>query len=441
MPDPTGALTPYEAALASNNAYYTLQGWSAFQAAKASGAAVKPKPTAGMESRSTMRTEVVGSGTASLSRAGIQANYGGAFSGVTGANTTSGFGYVLEFSHQGQSHVIVATRGTRVEMGPADLVTDLYATPSSYFIDAGPVHRGFYRTFKSCKGALDSADALFQKADVIHCCGHSLGGAIANLNAYYLKANYQKDTRLYTFGAPRVGTHLGFPGRLEKALNKANIYRVSHHMDPISMIPMFPFLHVLGSDDEPNCINLPSPAPNSPGLANHNMVTYTQEMQKAGSWNGVRAQKHLPSFEDRMIKNAWENQSDSWIKKGGKLVGGAVVWVLMKVLKGILQLIGGAFVTLVATPLDLIARLLYLGVQELGKMGKKIWEWIKSAASFLGVKLGEAKDLTSAVLRNLLDRIGRVVAAAARAALAGLAGMGGAFAMAHGMGINGMVPF
>jgi hypothetical protein len=149
--------------------------------------------------------------------------------------------------------------------------------------------------------------------------------------------------------------------------------------------------------------------------------------------------KHLPSFEDRMMKNAWES-GDGWIKKGGKLAGGAIIWVLMKVLKGILKLLGGALVVLVGTPLDLIARLLYAGVQELNKLGKKIWEWIKAAAEVIGVKLKSAADVPGTVLRNLLERFGRVVAAAAGVCLDGLVAAGGTFAMAHGMAGGGMFP-
>ncbi|MCY2964093.1 MAG: hypothetical protein NT069_10690 [Planctomycetota bacterium] len=166
MPDATGALTPHEAALASNNAYYTLQGWSAFKAAKESGA-TKVKPVPGMESASVMRQEITGTGKASFGKSNIQLNTGVAFTATTGANTSSGFGYVAEFSHQGQSHVIVSTRGTRVEMGPADMVTDLYATPSNRFMDAGLVHRGFYRTFKSFKATLDAAEIV----PIVHLAG------------------------------------------------------------------------------------------------------------------------------------------------------------------------------------------------------------------------------------------------------------------------------
>ena len=440
MPDATGALTPHEAGLASLNAYFTLQGWSAFTQAKASGGPKKGLVQKGMESPETAHHEILGSGSASLSQGGIHPNEAYQFKGVTGVKTKSGFGYIAEFSHQGQSHVILSTRGTRMEMGPEDLITDLYATPSSLFLDAGAVHRGFKRTFNSIKDAVDEADGLFSAADCIHVCGHSLGGAIANLNAYYLKSKHpSKVVRLYTFGAPRVGIYQTFPRNLADALGKQNIFRISHHMDPITMIPMFPYAHVLESDDEANCMILPSPSPRSPGLANHNMTTYMKEMQKAGTWDGVRALKQHPSFEDRMMKSVWENQTDNLVKKGAKLVGTALVWVLMKLLKGILKAVGGFLLTVVGTPMDLLARLIYLGVTELGRLGGKVWDWLKKAAALVGEKLENAANVSARVLRKLLDKFAEAVGTAATYAFDGLAQMGGTWSAMYGLNFGSMM--
>ena len=50
----------------------------------------------------------------------------------------------------------------------------------------------------------------------------------------------------------------------------------------------------------------------------------------------------LLAFEDRLMKDLWESESDGWFKKGLKLAGASAVWVLMKILKGILKLLTGA---------------------------------------------------------------------------------------------------
>jgi triacylglycerol lipase len=422
MPDGNNALTPYESALAANNVYYTLKGWSASQAAKRAGDQNPPKPSRGMERLSTVKKEVTGSGTSSLQKAGIQGKVKETFQATTGIDTRTGFGYILKFTHNQNNHAIVATRGTRPEIGKPDLVTDLYSTPTARFLDAGLVHRGFALTFESLKGRLEANAAVFEDADYIHCVGHSLGGAVANLVAYYLQASYPNTVRLYTFGAPRVGTYFGLPAALERNLGKDNIYRVSHHLDPITMIPTFPFLHVLGSDDDANNCVLISPA-KGPSMKNHSMDTYAREMQ-GESWDGVRRRKYLPDFEDRLMKSLWESESDHWFKKGIKLLGGAAVWLLMKILKGILKALAGAIIALIATPLDLIARLLYFGVQQVGKLGRTVLRWIQSAGEAIGLAVTEAKDVTVTVLQYLLDRLLSGVRNAANACLDSLEAMG-----------------
>ncbi len=427
MPDSTGALTPTEASLSAFNAYYVLQGWTAYKTGSL---------TPGLENSRIIREQVAGSGEYSLRGAGIKISRGAGFTGVTGINVRSGIGYIVNFTYNRQRHVIVAARGTRPEMGAADLLTDIYVAPTSSFMDAGLVHRGFSITFNSIKEHLDGGHSVLENAQHIHCAGHSLGGAIVNLASYYLKSKYpDKTVHLYTFGAPRVGTYLGFPDALEKKLGTSNIYRVSHQLDPITMIPMFPFLHVLGNDNERNCLTISSPI-QSADMENHSMSRYATRM-KGKSWDQVRGMKHLPSFEDRMMKNAWERGGFSG---AAKLAGGAIIWVLMKVLKSILKLLGGAVIMFVVTPLDLIARLLYMGVQGLGKLGGMVLEWITSAASALGLKVRNAADVTGAFLRNLLDRFGRAVVTAAEACLNGLVDLGGAYTQMYGLNMQGMYP-
>lgn len=405
------ALTPYQAAIAANNVYYTLSGWTAN---RNSGGAVAP--TRGMEQWDVVNNQVTGGGNYSLTQGGINSTLNRTFEGQTiGAKT--GFGYVTSFRQNGQNHVVVATRGTRPEIGSPDLLTDLYATPTGVVVGE-LVHRGFAKTFRSLKANLDQSRAI-HNADVVHCVGHSLGGAIANLNALYIKSgNRHKDVRLYTFGAPRVGLHFGFASSLESMLGKDNIYRVSHTDDPITWIPTFPFLHVLGKDRDSNNILLKSPA--GPGsMVNHSMDIYAKEMEPL-SWAQARGLKHLPNFEDRMMKNLWMSESESVLGKlgkGAKLIGGGIVWILMKILRGILQILGGAIIMLVATPMDLICRMLYEGISLAGRLGSLIWKWVKSAANAIGHVIGSAKDVTTTFLRYLLDRLMGVIRVSAERAV------------------------
>ena len=84
MPDSTGALTPQEAGLASLNAYYTLQGWSAFQAAKKAGNSTKGLARPGMETTGTMKKEIITGGAYSMDTAGLKGEQGRAFEATTG---------------------------------------------------------------------------------------------------------------------------------------------------------------------------------------------------------------------------------------------------------------------------------------------------------------------------------------------------------------------
>ena len=81
------------------------------------------------------------------------------------------------------------------------------------------------------------------KPQVVHCIGHSLGGAIATLAADWVNHTKRSgETKVYTFGAPRPATHL-FAKKFTDNISKQNIFRVYHESDPVPMIPLFPFCH------------------------------------------------------------------------------------------------------------------------------------------------------------------------------------------------------
>ncbi len=407
MTDET-ALTPYEAALAANNVYYTLSGWAAHQADKS-----KP-PSRGIEKLAEIKKQVTGEGKHSLKKANVKGQIQKTFEGDTiGART--GFGYVLTFDKLGRKHAVVALRGTRPEIGAPDLLTDFYFTPTGS-VPGGLVHRGFAMTYDSFKDNIKGNDDL-ASADTIHCVGHSLGGALANIVANTVKSAYQKDTKLYTFGAPRVGLHFGFTPNLERNLGVSNIFRVSHTNDPITWIPTFPFLHAVGSDSDFNNMTLASPA--GPGnMKNHSMDIYAKEM-KGRQWTDIRAQKYYPSFEDRLMRGIWESDSNGFLK-GMKLIGAGAAWVLMKILRGLLQLLAGSVIMLVATPIDLLCRLIHMGAQLATKLGKALMNWIRAAAKWVGKKIKSAADITISFLSYLLQRLIGAIRSSVNAALQAL---------------------
>ena len=152
----------------------------------------------------------------------------------------SGFGFVAAGTGSRSNELVLATRGTA---SLADLTTDL-----NFSSTRGPsghlVHYGFNQTFKSyvtqMAGFIEQA-TQGRRPTAIHCMGHSLGGALANLNAAAL-AELGHNVYLYTLASPRVGM-LSFAQHLSNKVKPAQIYRVAHPADPVTMVPVFPFMH------------------------------------------------------------------------------------------------------------------------------------------------------------------------------------------------------
>lgn len=135
---------------------------------------------------------------------------------------------------------IVAFRGTDAL---ADWVTD--ATAHSTNSDNGnAVHTGFQRSFASIRPGLydyfNQPHVREQKGGVVHCVGHSLGGALATLAADWISTEFDKTVYVYTFGAPRVGKKdfvMNNRSRVERT------YRCVHGNDPVPKVPVWPFIH------------------------------------------------------------------------------------------------------------------------------------------------------------------------------------------------------
>src|SRR5581483_10870544 len=314
MPD-ADELTPQEASAIASNVYFTLKDW------------LINRPVAGAESLPMVSNIVTGTGVMTQGRpsgnfkipsiAGTALQTQGArVSGMFNASTgwlgvTSGFGYVLTYRTPSQeNHCVIALRGTRPEMAwKPDLLTDLRAGMTS-FGSIGTVHVGFKKTFESIISYLEQSPEV-ANANVIHCVGHSLGGGVATLVAatYKLKG---KNVKLYTFGCPRVGamgTHLA----IEALLQKNNIYRVSHDLDPITMIGPFPYVHCNGNRTDEN--NMTMPSPRSLSLDNHDMGAYINSIATR-SWQQVRRRREEVDFENCVLAKMLlhGDESPSWLK-------------------------------------------------------------------------------------------------------------------------------
>lgn len=238
------------------------------------------------------------------------AKMGQIFSGDTGWSTTSGFGYVLSFDDAGRRHAVVAVRGTRPEIGLADIGTDLRCAHTG-FGDYGRVHLGFKNAFDSILLQLHKEEKTLLNADVIHCLDHSLGGAIATLVAGHYAAQ-RKSVKLYTFGSPRVGLR-GAHEAFEQRISKNNIFRTAHDCDPITMIATYPYVHVNPSWRDAQNFTLNSPVTRI-AMQNHDMNNYVQSLQGAPNWSAVRGlADSCDHTTNWMARTLLADSSGSWI--------------------------------------------------------------------------------------------------------------------------------
>jgi hypothetical protein len=202
-------------------------------------------------------------------------------SGAFEFKSKTGFA-VMAMGKKGKDYdgeAILVCRGTAT---PYDWLTD-----ANYAITLGPsgtrVHSGFNRTFKDMKVAL----TLFLSQHSprrVHCIGHSLGGALAQLAADWL-ANNGYAVELYTFGSPRVGTE-DFAIHLTRQVGQGRIHRVCHSSDPVTMVPVWPYMHAPRPDGE-SWIGGSA----SPNIATHFMAKYEASVKggKGGkTWSDLR---------------------------------------------------------------------------------------------------------------------------------------------------------
>jgi triacylglycerol lipase len=395
-------LTPQEASHIAANAYFTLKNW------------INSDPTAGIEATATVQNRVLGAGNIgsnqpagggtnpTLSRTSLATSrLTGVFPAMTGLGTSSGFGYALTYQGQGRTHAIVAVRGTRPEMaGSPDLLTDLRAGMTS-FGDYGPVHKGFKRTFDTALPNLERCSETVMKADVVHCVGHSLGGGVATL----LAASYAdrgKAVKLYTFGCPRVGA-MGTHVALERRIGKENIFRITHDLDPISLIAPFPYIHVNGGSRDRNNMTIPSPSGSLFSTANHDMARYIDSVGRQDvTWDFVRSLHGRVDYDNAVLAK-WllhEGNDPGWVQyASAKTLG-----LLFKLFSHVLANISVSAI-LGLTAIDFLAEILMKGMHKAKALGEQIVQLLGYAAQWAGITIASGVQFTEAIIAKILERM------------------------------------
>lgn len=157
-------------------------------------------------------------------------------------NRETGFAAMGIGKGQYGGDAIITIRGTQMTSGH-DWATNaqIGLTGSS---GGQTVHAGFCRAFASMRPQFEAFLAEWRASHpgrVVHCVGHSLGGALATLLADWIGSSpWRQPVYLYTFGAPRVG--LGGFALANTSRVSAN-HRCTHGADPVPKVPLWPFIH------------------------------------------------------------------------------------------------------------------------------------------------------------------------------------------------------
>jgi triacylglycerol lipase len=266
------------------------------------------------------------------------------------------------------------------------------------------VHQGFQYAFESVLTELKQFSSSLQGISVVHCVGHSLGGAIATLAADWL-ASYgcAGEVKLYTFGSPRVGLEM-FAQKLTTKLKEKNIYRVYHKTDPVPMVPTWPFLHVpTGFND----YLIDSPISGAP-WEYHFMKHYIKSAEKAGDWKTI--QRNRPNTYEQRIVEQWL-KSDSalaFTQSTLELVNAALIFLLKKIAHaGGIVLVGG-FAT-AFTLLDRLAMILAKAVDISELIGEWVYCFVKKVAALVGIVVVKETNLTLELIRYIFLMLHRKV--------------------------------
>ncbi|MBU3069854.1 lipase family protein [Aestuariicella sp. G3-2] len=299
---------------------------------------------------------------------------------------------------QFEKEAFVALKGTASGF---DALTDLNAGLKRAST-GGLVHQGFFDTFQSFLPQLKEFAANLTERGVhtVHCVGHSLGGALASLVADWLSSNIKVQVNLYTFGGPRPGLSL-FSDACSNRVGSKNIYRVYHNLDPVPMVPTWPFVHM--TDDRGDyrlaCNMAQNPA------KYHSCATYVESVGKSdGNWSILKSYN-----EPKLL----ESTITGWLKSDGpvsltlntlKVFNAALLWVLKKVANVLfIGLVGAGTTTF--TLLDRMAYLMHQG----HAIGKKVGYWVgrllKRMAKMIGVTITKTTNMTLSLIRSMFFRM------------------------------------
>lgn len=336
------------------------------------------------------------------------------FKGVSGSvvKLETGFGYLAEGEGVFQGELACVTRGT----------LDAYdwASNINVALQVGPgghlVHAGFNEVWKSFRPMLD-AYLRNRNPTHIHCVGHSLGGALAFLNADYFTMRNVAPVSVYTFGSPRAGT-TWFAQDLTDKIGADRVFRTGHVADPVPMIPLFPFYHVPIASKE-----------------------YVVNRQAGGAFISASAHSMKSSYIPGVTGRDWgsllrtesnvtDSEIQSWLtmsSQGGgvlaysaealRMIGRLLQWMLRKAGAIVLGSVSLG-ITVGATLLDQLAGMIAAGARLSKELAGAGMAMARAIFRFLGYAAASTYDLTMQFLRWLLQLLFSSLAGMASRAVA-----------------------
>lgn len=326
------------------------------------------------------------------------------FTGKSGIfRSESGFGVLAQGTGKRQGDVLIVTRGT---VTGGDWFNNALAV-SSMSSNNKVVHKGFNQIFLSFQTDLAS-QLMAMNPSRVHCVGHSLGGALANLIAEWVETKNIAQSHLYTFGSPRVGKN-GFSESLTSSLGAERINRAYHKTDVVPMVPVWPFIHA----PEPglSCyINSPG---DYPGAEYHDRKHYISSMRGHNDWSTLR-RRHPKINLEKDVENWLE--SDSPLSLTGNtisMINSAIVYVIKKLALAGLQCVIGEAVNIV----DVLARFLATSYHVTKEATSLIGHLMRRILRAIGQVETKIKNVTYQFVRWLLESLALAVFKAAKNAI------------------------
>ena len=144
-------------------------------------------------------------------------------------NRPEWFGFIIKSS----DNIVVAFRGTQSEI---DWLAnaDAYQTRYSFAPGSGKIHRGFLDIYKSCREQIITTLLSLPASSNIYITGHSLGAALAVINALDIAANTCFKPVMYNFACPRIGNPI-FAFKYNRLVT--NSIRIVNEHDLVPKLP------------------------------------------------------------------------------------------------------------------------------------------------------------------------------------------------------------